>query len=309
MVIDLTDTTSAKINNALLEGRKRAGSSAVGMVLNLVLVTDEEGHYDAMRAAGETAREHPSRVISVIRRRGREPRLDAEIRVGGEAGPGETIALRLYGPLGLHAESVVLPLLLPDTPVVTWWPGQAPEAPGEDLLGALSQRRVTDTSESDTPLVELGKRARAYQPGDTDLAWTRITPWRSLLAAALDVPHARVTGAVVEAEPDNPSAELMALWLSVRLGVRCERVHSSGPGITAVRLATGQDGLEEIAVTRPDGRIAQLSMVGQPDRPVALKRRSLAELIAEELRRLDPDDVYQQVLEHLENPYQEASQR
>ena len=31
---------------------------------------------------------------------------------------------------------------------------------------------------------------------------------------------------------------------------------------------------------------------GQPDRAVALKRRETSELLAEELRRLDPDDTY-----------------
>jgi hypothetical protein len=32
---------------------------------------------------------------------------------------------------------------------------------------------------------------------------------------------------------------------------------------------------------------------------VALPRRELAELLAEELRRLDPDDVYGEVLSHV----------
>jgi glucose-6-phosphate dehydrogenase assembly protein OpcA len=48
----------------------------------------------------------------------------------------------------------------------------------------------------------------------------------------------------------------------------------------------------DVSVTRPDGRLATLSVPGQPDRPVALKRRDLDELLSEELRRLDPDDVY-----------------
>ena len=34
-------------------------------------------------------------------------------------------------------------------------------------------------------------------------------------------------------------------------------------------------------------------MAGQPDRAVALKRRETAELLAEELRRLDPDNIYE----------------
>jgi glucose-6-phosphate dehydrogenase assembly protein OpcA len=48
----------------------------------------------------------------------------------------------------------------------------------------------------------------------------------------------------------------------------------------------------DVSITRGDGRLATLSVPGQPDRPVALKRRDLDELLSEELRRLDPDDVY-----------------
>lgn len=47
-----------------------------------------------------------------------------------------------------------------------------------------------------------------------------------------------------------------------------------------------------IVLDRPDGSLATLSIQGQPDRAVALKRRETSELIAEELRRLDPDDTY-----------------
>ena len=36
----------------------------------------------------------------------------------------------IAGPLAGHASSVVLPFLLPDTPVVTWWPGDAPAGSG-----------------------------------------------------------------------------------------------------------------------------------------------------------------------------------
>ena len=45
-------------------------------------------------------------------------------------------------------------------------------------------------------------------------------------------------------------------------------------------------------ISRRDGRLATFSSPGRPDRPVALKRRQLPELLAEELRRLDEDDVY-----------------
>jgi len=297
MSIDLVDTNAADINNAIVQARRRAGSPAMGMVLSLVVDADESTHYDAVRAAADAAHEHPSRILGVIRRPGRgAARLDAEIRVAGEAGPGEVLLLRLHGKLASHAESVVLPLLLPDAPVVAWWPGDAPEVPCDEPIGQLASRRITDAAASGRPLAALGKRAAGYNPGDTDLSWTRLTPWRTLLAAALDEPYDHISGATVEGERSSPSAELLAVWLEHRLGVDVTRKSSKGPGLTAVRLDTKTG---EIALTRPDGRLATLSRPGQPDRPVALQRRSTAELIAEELRHLDPDDVYQKTIKQV----------
>ncbi|MFK8905500.1 glucose-6-phosphate dehydrogenase assembly protein OpcA [Streptomyces sp. YS-3] len=299
MKIDLTDTTASKINKALVQGRRAVGTPAVGMVLTLVIVTDEENAYDALRAASDASREHPSRTLVVIKRVSRSPRdrtqsrLDAEVRVGADAGTGETVMLRLYGEVINHAQSVVLPLLLPDAPVVVWWPVNSPTDPANDPLGALAQRRVTDTYTAEQPREELTARAETYTPGDTDLAWTRITPWRSMLAAALDQVACKVTSVEVEGEEFNPSCELLAMWLADRLDVPVKRSQSSGPGLTAVRMETD---CGPIVLDRPDGSLATLSIQGQPNRAVALKRRETAELIAEELRRLDPDDTYASAL-------------
>ncbi|MYW42380.1 glucose-6-phosphate dehydrogenase assembly protein OpcA [Streptomyces sp. SID161] len=295
MKIDLTDTTASKINKALVQGRRAIGTPAVGMVLTMIIVTDEENAYDSIKAAEDASREHPSRTLVVIKRHARtlrdrtHSRLDAEVRVGSEAGTGETVVLRTYGEVSDHADSVVLPLLLPDAPVVVWWPVEAPEAPAKDPLGALAQRRITDLYAVERPLEVLNSRARTYAPGDTDLAWTRLTLWRSMLAAALDQARATVTSAAVEAEADNPSAELLARWLEARLKVPVDRVHSAGPFVTAVRLGTANG---EIVVDRPEGPLATLSLPGQPPRTLALKVRATSELIAEELRRLDADEMY-----------------
>lgn len=301
MKIDLTDTTASKINKALVQGRRAIGTPAVGMVLTLVIVTDEENAYDALKAANEASREHPSRTLVVIKRVSRSPRdrtksrLDAEVRVGADAGTGETVVLRLYGEVADHADSVVLPLLLPDAPVVVWWPVSAPLDPANDPLGKLAQRRVTDTYAAEAPARELNARADAYTPGDTDLSWTRITPWRSMLAAALDQVVCDVKAVEVEGEEFNPSVELLAMWLADRLDVPVKRSKSSGPGLTAVRMETS---CGPIALDRADGTLATLSIDGQPDRAVALKRRDTSELIAEELRRLDPDDTYASALRY-----------
>ncbi len=295
MKIDLTDTTASKINKALVKGRRAIGTPAVGMVLTMVIVTDEENAYDAIKAAEEASHEHPSRTLVVIKRHARTPRdrtnshLDAEVRVGADAGTGETVILRTYGEVSDHADSVVLPLLLPDAPVVVWWPVNAPENPAKDPLGALAQRRITDLYAVENPLQVLDARIRSYAPGDTDLAWTRLTPWRSMLAAALDQARVKVTSAAVEAEEENPAAELLARWLEARLGVTADRIVTAGPVVTAVRLGTANG---EIVIDRPEGPLATLSLPGQPSRTLALKVRTTSELIAEELRRLDADEMY-----------------
>ena len=136
----------------------------------------------------------------------------------------------------------------------------------------------------------------SYAEGNTDLAWTRLTPWRALLAAALDQVDTRVTGIRIAAEKVSPSADLLGAWLADRLKAPLERRKSDGPGITEVTLTSR---LGDISLTRPDGRLATLTVPGAPDRPVALRRREVPELLSEELRRLDPDDIYAATIKRL----------
>jgi glucose-6-phosphate dehydrogenase assembly protein OpcA len=291
--LDLTDTTAAALRDALTKTSQRLGSPTSGVVLNLIIVAEESSQHDAMYAAGQAGREHPCRVLGVIARDPRaRARLDAEIRVGEEM-PGQLALLRLYGPPGEHADSVIAPLLVPDTPVVTWWPGSAPPVPSDDLVGVLAQRRITDSAASPDPRRMLDALAASYAPGDTDLAWTRATNWRSLLAATLDRPHSEITAVRVAAEPGNPTAELLTAWLGLRLRVPATLHESGGPGITGAAFECAEG---DIAISRPDGRNATLSRPGEPDRYVALHRRDSADLLSEELRRLDPDEVYGEVL-------------
>lgn len=289
-MIELTDTNASAIAAEFVRARRRAGSPAMGMVMTLVFVVDEEDAEDAMRAARTASREHPARVLGLILGSGRgAARVDAQVGIGS-GWTGETALIRLTGEVTRHPESVVLPLLLPDSPVVVWWPTRAPDDPAADPLGQLARRRITDAAavrrnKSGAMLTQC----QTYAPGNTDLAWTRLTGWRALLAAALDQHPSKVTAASVSAERISPSADLLAAWLADRLRIKVARKNSDGPGITSVVLETRNG---DVSLVRYDGRLATLSSPGEPDRPVALKRRDIAELLAEELRRLDPDDVY-----------------
>jgi glucose-6-phosphate dehydrogenase assembly protein OpcA len=265
------------------------------MVLTLIVVSTEDEYNAALDAAMAAGREHPCRILLVVTGNGRHTAsLDAEVRIG-EGTSGEVVVVRMRGPLADHPASVIRPLLLPDSPVVVWWPGSVPTSKtAADSLAELSNRRITDASAARQPRRELTRRAEQLSPGDTDLAWTRLTPWRTLLAAALDQFPAKVSAVTVESERNNPSAELLAAWLESRLKVPARQANSAGPGVTAVRMTTASG---DIAITRPDGLLASYAVPGQPERLVALKRRTTAELVSEELRRMDHDVVYEQTLE------------
>jgi glucose-6-phosphate dehydrogenase assembly protein OpcA len=276
MIITLEGTTSAKISSALVQARRSAGSPAMGMVLTLIVVAEESEYEDALQAAMEAGREHPCRILLVVTGPGDRASLDAEVRIG-EGVPGEAVIVRMRGAVAEHPASVIRPLLLPDSPVVIWWPGRFPDNPSADELAQLARRRITDAARTSDPMQSLAARAGSYSPGDTDLSWTRLTPWRALLAAALDQYPAKIREAEVEAEPGNPSADLLAAWLRSRLKVNVRRTDSDGPGITAVRMTTAAG---DIAVTRPDGLLASYTVPGQPERLVALKRREITDLIS-----------------------------
>jgi glucose-6-phosphate dehydrogenase assembly protein OpcA len=297
MIIDLPSTTTSSINRSLVDLRERGGTVTLGRVLTLVIVTDEANAEEPIEAANAASFEHPCRVLVVAQgvRRG-TARMDAQIRVGGDAGASEVVVLRLFGELADHGASVVVPLLLPDAPVVAWWPQDPPDVPAEDPIGALAQRRITDVAHARRPLVALERRLAGYRPGDTDLTWTRLTTWRGLLAAALDQPPPEpVTCATVAGAPDSASTDLLAGWLALRL--RCPVTRRK-----AGRVGTGMHSVEldrasgPVVLSRPQTSTATLRAPGQPERRVALPRRSLRDCITEELRRLDADEVYADVL-------------
>jgi glucose-6-phosphate dehydrogenase assembly protein OpcA len=159
----------------------------------------------------------------------------------------------------------------------------------------MAQRRITDAAGASSPRAELRRRADTYVPGDTDLAWTRITLWRGLLAASLDQPpYEPVLKAKVAGASDSPSADLMAAWLAQALQCPVTRTRTPpGTGVTSVRLTRPSGNTD---LLRPDGAVATLSPPGQPVRRISLARRELAECLADELHRLDPDEVYAETL-------------
>jgi glucose-6-phosphate dehydrogenase assembly protein OpcA len=299
MIVDLPATTISAVSKALVKVREEGGAVALGRVLTLVISSAGRTDEEAIEAANEASREHPMRVIVLSTSPEAETRLDAEIRVGGDAGASEVIVLRASGETATDPESLVTGLLLPDAPVVVWWPGEAPADPHASPLGRIGTRRITDAAAAADPVAALARLGEHYTPGDTDFAWTRLTLWRAQLAAVLDQPpYEPVTGVTVVGSSDSPSTELLALWLGLQLDLDVDLVVKApgdGPnGIHRVRLERAAGPIE---LSRDGGGVATLTQPDQPTHDIALPRRSLRDCLAEELRRLDPDELFGEVVQ------------
>ncbi|WP_238011314.1 glucose-6-phosphate dehydrogenase assembly protein OpcA [Dactylosporangium sp. AC04546] len=292
-MIGLWDTTGIEVVKALANERRSAGGLTSGLALTLIAVVDERQVREAEAAATIAAAQHPCRLLIIVRAdvTQQRSRLDAEIVVGGRLGPCEAVVMRMQGRLALHAESVVMPLLAPDVPVVTWWQCTPPERIAYDPLGVVADRRITDSAQADDPVEALRIRADDYVPGDTDLAWSRITPWRTLLAGAFDANRVGVRAVNIVAPDKDPTAPLLGGWLEARLGVHPTRSRGSGKIMEAVELQLEDDTTMRL-VRDLNAGVATLQCTGQPDRILPLSRRPLGEELAEELRRLDPDQPY-----------------
>lgn len=298
MIIDLPDTSVSKIARSLVSVREEGGAVALGRVLTLVIVTSQGLEEEAIEAANDASREHPMRVIVLISNEEGEAKLDAQIRVGGDAGASEVVVLRAFGDAASNSEGLITGLLLPDAPVVAWWPDNPPADPATSPVGHMAQRRITDASTKPYSADRLSALGVHHTPGDTDLAWTRLTHWREQLAAVLDQPpYEPVTAVEVVGSGSSPSTGLLAAWLRLKLDVPVDW-HYAPPsewahGIQRVRLTRASG---DIVLARSNDIDATLTQPGQPSHDIVLPRRTLRECLAEELRRLDPDLLYGRVI-------------
>ena len=298
MIVDIPNTTVSKVGKKLLELRDSGGVVALGRVLTLIIQTEPEDLERAISAANAASRLHPSRILVLVsRHESSESKLDAQIRVGGDAGASEVVVLNAFGKAASNAESLLTGLLLPDAPVVAWWPSQCSSDPSSSEVGEIASRRITDSAAQPDPRAFLMELAKNYEPGDGDMAWTRITLWRAQIAALFEQHLSRkVTNVTVIGAENSPSADLLAMWLQQRLGVKAtfERTleGSEVEGISGVCVSFDSGSLKLIRVDQ----VAQITQVGAPDSSVLLPRRSDQDCLVEDMRFLGEDEVYGSVL-------------
>ena len=210
----------------------------------LIHAESDEAADEVNNLVAEVTRQNPCRAIIMMLEPAASPSgLEAwicahcHLPVGGEKQVcSEQITLRARGEAVQGLASVVLPLTVSGLPIFLWWrAGEFSPPPYFDQILRLTQHVIVDTarfSPRGTHMQELAawlhKFAGRIQL--TDLNWSRITPWRELIAQCFDSPDRRpyldrLSEVRIEYEQDSArlvtqraQALLLTGWLASRLG-------------------------------------------------------------------------------------------
>ena len=233
------------------ENAAEAGGQAVtrALTLNLVARATDSATADLISAVvQQLTASHPNRTVLAVVQAAAEPQLEAYVQAncllpsrGAPQVCGEQITIDARGAAVGQVASLVLPLLVPDLPVVLWLPGPAPL--DDPLLGRLRgvlDRLIVDSRSFTDPAAGLlqlaafdgaehsGPGNGPQPPALSDLAWTGLTPWRELTAQFFDtrplLPHlhridrAEISYVPAGGKPNPLEGLLIAGWLAACLG-------------------------------------------------------------------------------------------
>jgi glucose-6-phosphate dehydrogenase assembly protein OpcA len=106
-------------------------------------------------------------------------------------------------------------------------------------------------------------------------------------------PYDPITRVVVTGAVDSPSTDLLAAWLQQKLQVDVELVRTvRGKAVSGIKGVKLERESGEIEIVRNVPDVATLIQPSQPTRDINLPRRSLRDCLIEDLRRLDSDDAF-----------------
>ena len=288
-------------------------------VLTLVIVaTRRASALTAQAAVHELGGRHPARVLTLVldpTSTEGTPGIDAEIRLLGASADGkelwfEDVELDVHGEAVGHLDSLIEPLTLSDLPVAVWFVDELP-ALDDPLLAAadvlLVDARELDDVDALAALVELCGRQAVV-----DLSWTRLRPWRQLLAGLFEGPAFRpFVSAVRRSSVAGRTGPRLLLdgWLADRLELPAAARHVEAADHVHIRLwCETEDGQRATfsVVREGDVRrvVAKASIEGgaTAEAVLQLPEATPAWGLADALSRLEADEVYERALRRAVRP-------
>ena len=303
MIVELPDTTTSQVSKTLVKIREEGGVVALGRVLTLVIATSPGSEEEAIEAANDASREHPMRVIVVSSDPDELPdaeaRLDAEIRVGGDAGASEVIVLRACGDAahrrgeprhGPPASGCPGGHLVAEGRPARAGRGRARPHRAPPHHGCLDAARPAGIAPGARG--QLHARATPTSHGPASRCGVRSSPPCSTSRRTSRSPASGSRAPSIRPRPRS-SRHGCGSQLDAPDDLRAHAGGRGSHGIHGVRLERETGAIE---LVRDIPGIATLRQPGQPVHDVALPRRNLRDCLADELRRLDPDELYGEVI-------------
>ena len=275
-MIGLWDTTGNEVVKALAAERRSAGGVTSGLALTLIVVVDERQVREAEAAATIAAAAHPCRLLIVVRadghpravpagRRDRRRGAARAVRGGRHAHAGPARPARR---VGRHAAAGTGRA---GRHLVAVRPAGADRVRPAGCRGRAADHRRAQSAD---PIAALRTRADDYAPGDTDLAWTRITPWRTLLAGASTPPRQRPPAITISAPEKDPTRGA-AGRLAERAGCGVTAAVEAVPGSSMRGLSMSLSDGGTVEINRADGAVRmQPHRAARPDSAARRPARS-----------------------------------
>ena len=289
----------------------QAESGGVLRACAMTLVVAAEDGADAERVrqtVGVLMHNHPSRAV-ILRPDGSGAVLNARIFAECWKPFGKTQQICSEGIEVTAGRSgytevakFLVPLRVPDLPVVLWCRGAAALEPGPlEPLFPLADKIIFDSSQAadaDSALQFL-RRLRGRGERVADLHWTRLTGWREVLAHLFDdgalKPEEIKSAQVTFGGPSvTACARYFTAWIRTSLpAARVTMAAGDGPpGLRSVALSTATD---KLTIARASDPYVEVSGAGRNYRS-PLPSTSDEALMHEELGILGPDAVYERAL-------------
>lgn len=273
-----------------------AGVATRARMSNLVVFSTAEAAEGGLNESlAEVSGRHPSRVLLLVAdgEHDQAPRawVSALCRMGdgGRRICSEQVSIRAGGEGVRRLPSVVRPLLVGDLPTALWWAVPTPPPSHGELfleLAGMAGRVLWDStgwSDEAGGLRSVGKWADGVDPrvGLADLAWTRLSPWRTAIARALGPGATAVSHVRIEHGPHAlPKALLLAGWLADRLGWRSVgrgEVSSSPSARWSMQAPGGAVDLEVVRVAEAPQSVLAASFAGRPSTGLRVDLRRSAD--------------------------------
>ncbi len=274
--------------------------------MTLVVASESEQDCDHLRhTLGVLMHDHPARAI--VLRLHHNPGLDA------------TVFSQCWMPFGKHQQicaegieitagmtelnhvaQLLLPLIVSDLPAVLWCRG--PRVFSENAFAPLLplvQKMIVDSGTAEDPKAAIAVIRDLYKQGRTvaDLAWTKLTGLRELMASLFDEGTAtNIKSAQIfyAGDAPTPSSIYFSTWMERSLPdarVEMKRGPEGPRGLRSIVLS----GDTQVEITRPDPTMLEVHVGGRVRRSQMLLV-SEEVLMSEELSILGADPVFDKVL-------------